>query len=178
MVTLDKDRCTKCGKCIKRMQNYCISEQDGYPVFDYSLCNICQKCAVICPSQAIMVNGRYPEKITDKHGITPELLVPFLEQRRSAKLFRDKKIPSEIMKQIVSAAKYAPNQNKNLSVHAVTDPDLINLFNEYSLKFTGTWYRILFKFKPVTWFIKIFARKLDIIKKKMEVSVKYKKRKL
>ena len=64
MITLDKSKCTKCGKCIERMKNYCISEKDGYPVFDYSLCNICRKCAAICPAGAIMVNNIHPRKIT------------------------------------------------------------------------------------------------------------------
>lgn len=176
MITLDKSRCTKCGKCIKRMENYCISEDDGYPVFDYSLCNICQKCVSICPSQAIMVNGQHPLKQNEKHNISPEMLVAFLEQRRSIKLFKDKKIPPDILRQIVSGANYAPNQNKNLSVHMVTDPEILGLFNKYAFRFSAVWYRILFGFKPVTWFIKIFARKLDIIKKKMEVKIKYKKR--
>ena len=176
MITLDKNRCTKCGKCIKHMKNYCISEENGYPVFDYSLCNICQKCVAICPSQAIMVNGKHPDKLGEKHKITPDLLIPLFEQRRSIKLFQDKKISPDIIKQISVAAKYAPNQNKNLSVHAVTDPGLIGLLDKYAFRFTKTWYRLLFGFRPVIWFIKIFSRKLDVIKKKMEVSIKYKRR--
>ncbi|MGE5604490.1 MAG: 4Fe-4S binding protein, partial [Bacteroidota bacterium] len=37
------------------MQGYCISSDSGYPVFDERVCNTCQKCVSICPSQAIMV---------------------------------------------------------------------------------------------------------------------------
>ena len=92
MITLDRDRCTKCGTCISIGHGYCISDQDGYPVFNSTVCNVCQKCVAVCPSQAIMVNSMYPERISERSSISPEELVAFFETRRSTKLFQDRPI--------------------------------------------------------------------------------------
>ena len=98
------------------MKNFCIAGKYGYPVFDYSVCNECMKCVSICPSMAIMVNDTYPDKISDS-GKTPssEELVSLIKRRRSIKNFKDKRIPKKVLLKIVSAARYAPNQNKNIS---------------------------------------------------------------
>jgi MinD superfamily P-loop ATPase len=114
LISLDKEKCLKCGVCSARMKGYCISAEDGFPIFNDILCNTCQKCVAICPSQAIMVNGIYPQKITDESILDPQMILSMLEKRRSIKKYSDKEIPREIIEKIISVAKYAPNQNKNI----------------------------------------------------------------
>lgn len=168
LIALDKSRCKRCGICINRMKGYCISEKEGFPVFDETLCNTCQKCVAICPSQAITVNGVHPDKIAENTAIDPELIFTLLEKRRSTKRFTDKSIPREIVEKIVSVAKFAPNQNKNLSVLVVDDKRLIAEIDKAALRFVKTMYRILFGFKPLEWFIRLFYKELETIKRKME----------
>ncbi len=65
MISVDKVKCKKCGICISLMEGYCITGKEGYPVFDFSICNLCKKCVAVCPYQAIMINNIHPEKIKD-----------------------------------------------------------------------------------------------------------------
>lgn len=168
MITLDKERCTKCGTCISMFKDFCISESDGYPVFDEQICNTCQKCVAICPARAIMVNGVYPDKMDRESVMTPDQLERFLERRRSTKIFRDKPVPHDVVERIVASAKYAPNQNKNIAAHVVTDRELLNQIDQAALGFVRTFRTLLFGFRPVTAFISLFTRGLPVIRKKME----------
>lgn len=172
MISVDLVKCKRCGVCIKRYQGYCISDQDGYPVFDHSLCNLCRKCAAICPSQAILVNGTTPQKAERNRELQPEDFYELLSRRRSIKVFKDEKIPRSIISQIVKVGKYAPNQNKNIDVIVLDDPELLALIDQVSLRFVTRIYRLLFSFKPLTWFFQVFSPQLPMIKKKIEFDVR------
>jgi len=53
--TLDKDKCTKCGLCVKACRNNAIFQPPGeYPVFNYDLCSGCGACWNVCPFGAIV----------------------------------------------------------------------------------------------------------------------------
>lgn len=167
-VTVDRTRCTQCGRCISEMEDYCISEEDGYPVFDRAICNTCQKCAAICPAQAIMINSTYPEKIGGDADCKPEQLVDLFSHRRSTKRFLDTKIPREKLEKILAVARYAPNQNKNISIIALDSQDLISEVNRCALGFVRRIYGVMFAFKPMTLLIRLFYRDLAVIRRKME----------
>ena len=175
-ITLDTAKCKKCGNCISLMKNYCISEKDGYPVFDYSLCNICQKCVSICPSGAIMVNDTYADRISpDLKKCLPGEIIALFEKRRSIKHFKDKPVPKSVIKEILSVAKYAPNQNKNISILVIDDRKLINEIDSYALRQVNKIHKLLFSFKPIIGFVKLFSKNMDIIKRKMEYDLFEKK---
>jgi len=169
-ISLDIDRCKKCGKCIERMKNYCIKSDNGYPVFDEKLCNTCQKCVAICPFQAIKVNNIYAEKIDIIKPIDPNQFESFLERRRSIKKFTVNKIPYEILHKIIGAAKYSPNQNKNISVLIITDRELINEIDKQAVKSIRKLYKIMFGIKIVEWIISLIYKDIQLIKAKMEHS--------
>ena len=167
-ITLDADRCTQCGKCIAMFDGYCITGRSGYPVFDPLVCNTCQKCVAICPTRAILVNGVYAEKIDSTPVLTADELERFLERRRSTKLFRDKPLSRDLVERIVASARYAPNQNKNITVHVVTDPGILKLMDESALRIIRRTRRVLFGFPPLTWFFSLFSRNLTVIRRKMD----------
>lgn len=150
------------------MQGYCITEKDGFPIFDETICNTCQKCVASCPSQAITVNGIYPDRIDTAKQVDPEQIYTLFEKRRSIKHYQVKAIPKEIIAKIVSVAKYAPNQNKNLSVLVIDEPQLIAEIDRAAIAFVKTIYRILFGFKPVELLIRSIYHDLGSIKKKMK----------
>lgn len=150
------------------MKGYCITEKDGFPVFDETVCNTCQKCVSICPSQAITINGIYPDKIDETKKVDSEQIYSLFEKRRSTKRFKAQAIPKEIIEKIVSVAKYAPNQNKNLSVLVIDDKRLIDEIDKSAIAFVKTMYRILFGFKPVELFIRLFYKDSGTLKRKME----------
>jgi len=51
--TIIKDKCTKCGLCIKICPVENISFRDKYPVFNAKKCQLCLRCISYCPSYAI-----------------------------------------------------------------------------------------------------------------------------
>jgi nitroreductase/NAD-dependent dihydropyrimidine dehydrogenase PreA subunit len=168
MITIDKGKCHKCGICIDRMKGYCISENDSFPIFDKEICNTCQKCVSICPFQAIMVNDKYPEKIGSSKIINSNDLYQLFERRRSIKKYLNKPIPKEILEQIISVAKFSPNQNKNIEIHIVDDQKLIDVIDRCAIAFVKRIYNILFRFKIIEAFIKVFYKDIETIKRKME----------
>jgi len=168
MISLDTSRCTKCGRCITLHGGYCIHDNDGLPEFDLLVCNTCQKCVAVCPSQAILVNGTYPDRIVHADPVSPDSLELLLEKRRSTKLFKAKSLSREILDRIVSVARYAPNQNKNIDIHVIDDPELLAQIDRDALAYVRRMYRLLFGFRPLTWFFGLFSRKLPVIKRKME----------
>jgi nitroreductase/NAD-dependent dihydropyrimidine dehydrogenase PreA subunit len=168
MITLDKGKCKKCGLCIDRMKGYCISENDSFPVFDESLCNTCQKCVSICPFQAIMVNNKYSEKVILTQVINPDDLYKLFERRRSIKKFTTKPLSKEVICQVVSVAKFAPNQNKNIDIHIIDDQGIIKAIDECSVLYVKRIYNILFRFRMIEAIIKIFYKDIETIKRKME----------
>lgn len=168
MIAVDKNKCKRCGVCFNMMKGYCITQKDGFPMFDETICNTCQKCVSICPSQAITVNGSYPERIDETKQVDSEQIHSLFEKRRSTKHFKEKAIPREIIEKIVSVAKYAPNQNKNLSVQVIDEKQLINEIDKSAIAFVKTIYRIIFGFKPLELLIRLIYKDIETIKRKME----------
>jgi nitroreductase len=168
IISVDKTMCTKCKVCIKRMEGFCISEKDGYPLFDEKLCNTCQKCVAICPSRAILVNRIQPERIVREPNIDPNELEYLLKKRRSIKVFKDTPIPKELVEKIVSVGKYSPNQNKNISIVVIDNKTLISQIDKAALQFVKRYYKILFGLKVITSFIHLFYKDIYLIKRKME----------
>ena len=67
-----------------------------------------------------------------------------------------------------ASARYAPNQNKNITVHVVTDPGILKLMDESALRIIRRTRRVLFGFPPLTWFFSLFSRNLTVIRRKMD----------
>ena len=56
---IDKEKCTKCGICIKLCpeNSLVMDEKKGIPVND-SNCTLCQRCFAFCPSNAIQIGDK------------------------------------------------------------------------------------------------------------------------
>ena len=176
MVEVDAKRCTRCGLCLRLMKGYCISEREGMPVFDATLCNLCQKCVAICPGRAIMVNGVYPDPIRGALALDPADLISLYERRRSTKHFQDRQLPRQLIEQIVAVAKYAPNQNKNITLVVIDDAGLLADIEASAMCFVRKYYRLLFSCGALGAFFGLFARNLPTIKRKMEHDLLFRQR--
>ena len=114
------------------------------------------------------MNGKQPTKIEEPLRIVADDLIELLRRRRSIKKFKDCKIPKEVLLEIASVAKYAPNQNKNIEIVIIDDSNLIDKIDRSALKYILRFYRILFSMKFLTGFFQLFSNSLQTIKKKME----------
>jgi nitroreductase/Pyruvate/2-oxoacid:ferredoxin oxidoreductase delta subunit len=171
VVTVDAARCRRCGLCVERFREYCISELDGLPVIDYRVCNICQKCVAICPSQAILVNNMTPKKISGGVALKSADLLALLARRRSTKIFKDKKISEDTLRAIIEVAKYAPNQNKNIDVMVISDHEILDYIDQQALHFYRRIRQVLFSVKAVASFLIRLSPNLYGIMKKLDYDV-------
>jgi len=68
---LNKEKCQKCGLCVKNCRSNAIFQAPGkYPIFIHELCSGCRLCWHICPHQAIEVEEKligevFKNKIND-----------------------------------------------------------------------------------------------------------------
>jgi indolepyruvate ferredoxin oxidoreductase alpha subunit len=54
VVTLDRDKCTRCGACLRIMCPALTKGEDGYPQIDPVTCNGCNLCVRVCPFDALI----------------------------------------------------------------------------------------------------------------------------
>lgn len=54
VVSLDRDKCTRCGACLRIMCPALTKGEDGYPQVDPFTCNGCDLCVRVCPFDALI----------------------------------------------------------------------------------------------------------------------------
>jgi nitroreductase/NAD-dependent dihydropyrimidine dehydrogenase PreA subunit len=177
VVTVDLEKCTACGVCLKRFGHYCIIEKDGRPSIDYDLCNQCQKCIALCPRRAFLMNGVAPRKKGAAPQVDADSLEEFLARRRSTKRFRAAELPRRTLERITAAAAYAPNQNKNLRLAAVDDPGLIRLIDRAARRMTFFWHGLLCTSNPIAFLARLFmgGAAYRQMRKKIEYGIHHEK---
>ena len=116
-VIVDKEKCTKCGYCLRTCENYLMQDEDGYPVarpIEGSLmgCIQCGRCMMKCPTEAIEIIGEdidknhlrpMPEKIADYESLNGLLL-----KRRSIRRFKPDEVSKDYIDKIINTAATAP----------------------------------------------------------------------
>jgi MinD superfamily P-loop ATPase len=78
MITVEQKSCTRCGICLKEFEGYCMSNDNGLPVIDRRICNLCQKCVAICPQQALILlkgNTHVSETKNSAHYILASIIM-------------------------------------------------------------------------------------------------------
>lgn len=116
-ITIDKDLCIGCAKCVEVCKNFILTIQDhkvcisSTPIFG---CIGCGHCMAVCPTGAIKINGRTisPDDLFDLPNVNEaanyEQLMNLFSRRRSIREFIDKSIEPEIIEKILYAAKTSP----------------------------------------------------------------------
>ena len=137
--TIDKEKCTKCGRCFETCPTYGYSwKKDEIPVPKgyggfAQACFCCWNCVAVCPADAITIKGTYSVlKGRYKNALTGEVTPPeplgrdkgkryedfkkeltevehAIYSRRSNRLFKKKDVPDEMLKRIIEAGRFAPS---------------------------------------------------------------------
>lgn len=59
-LSVDPERCTLCGQCVRECPTHSISEKNAAFTF-HATCTACMRCYNFCPTQAIIIDGKFAD---------------------------------------------------------------------------------------------------------------------
>ena len=106
-ITIDKEKCTKCGLCMSDCICSCLEpDEDGYPRMRHTnSCLGCQHCFSICPNGALSFDGKNPD---DSEPTSTDNILSLIKSRRSIRQYKDEEISDSDMTKIKEMLPYNP----------------------------------------------------------------------
>lgn len=106
-VKIDTGKCIGCGLCVKTCAARNIELKDKKAEIISSDCIMCGQCTAICPREAVSISGYDTKQVekTEEVRLNPEEVLDVIRFRRSIRQFQDKKIPREVISQILEAGR-------------------------------------------------------------------------
>jgi nitroreductase/NAD-dependent dihydropyrimidine dehydrogenase PreA subunit len=119
--TVDTDKCTGCGLCVRVCSAYVLEVRDKKAVVARGEgCFACGHCWAVCPEEAVF-HGEASTATSLRPGpapaVSPDALQLLIRERRSTRLFKDKPVSREQLLQIVEAGRYGPTAGNRQNVH-------------------------------------------------------------
>lgn len=110
IIEVNESFCIGCGICKEDCPSNNIMINDKKAIIKTQDCIKCDHCAAICPKQAITLTGFDDEAIefTKQTTVDSNELLMELKSRRSIRKFKDKKVPIEVIQQIIEAGRFTP----------------------------------------------------------------------
>ncbi len=135
---IDVDRCNFCQSCVNEcpLGNFSLLKGERQITFDSSQdCILCGHCIAVCPEKAIKhsdMNGSVVEFEETMPSISIAELNRLMVSKRSVRQYKDKKVPKEIIEQIINCMSFAPvAMNKHtLKCLVISDYKKIDKFIE------------------------------------------------
>jgi nitroreductase/NAD-dependent dihydropyrimidine dehydrogenase PreA subunit len=140
-VTIDAEKCNNCGICALRCPFCFMKRDDGItPYANEEYCNLCGHCVSLCPTGAIVHEKMDMSNFIDVgSGVTfePDAFISFLRERRSHRLFKEKKIPQEVLERLVDLCRYSPTGGnvQTVEVIVVQNPDKRKRLSDLTIDF-------------------------------------------
>ncbi|MDT3427741.1 nitroreductase/NAD-dependent dihydropyrimidine dehydrogenase PreA subunit [Paenibacillus forsythiae] len=132
LITVDQDKCAKCGVCISECPEQALKLGDKGPEEVYpQQCIACGHCVAVCPKGAID-NKRTPlanqASSRSLPKLSPEEAESFLRSRRSIRSYKAAPVPREKLIQLVNIAHYAPSGSnlQGVSYKIIDNKDIID----------------------------------------------------
>lgn len=160
-LSIDKDKCIVCEKCVKictsciftvvdekmapNTKEECLSNEESNKAIakeiglqNQEICISCGHCVAICPTNAITHNDFPPEKVFPINRNlypTAEEFLHLCKARRSNRAFSKDKIPQEHLMQIIEAAHLAPTamNTQQVEITLITDTQVMQQVSEYTI---------------------------------------------
>ncbi len=109
ILSVDRNRCIGCGKCVSVCIRKAIEVQEKKAVYVGDRCFACFHCYAVCPKGAISVKGSdyRPKPVQKEPVIGYQQMMDFLEQRRSIRWF-DRNLTKEELEPALKAAAQSP----------------------------------------------------------------------
>lgn len=161
-ITIDKDTCILCGKCVDVCGSNTLEIIDNTLVQTLpDLCIACAHCANVCPTDSITEHKNSMHSFSI-NKINEELteIEKLLQTKRSVRNFLDKKIDEETIEKMIFYAEKAPSSSnaRKREYIIVTDKNKIFEIEKESLKNYNTILKILNPF--LLKILKIFSKKM------------------
>jgi nitroreductase/Pyruvate/2-oxoacid:ferredoxin oxidoreductase delta subunit len=128
-ITRDADLCIKCGTCVMTCpESVYVQEIKGSipEVIDIGSCISCGHCVSICPKNAI-VHSEFPEgqatSINNENIPSSEEVLELLRTRRSIRVFKDRPVESQLIEEIIEAARFAPSSENSQTTEFIVVQD-------------------------------------------------------
>jgi len=169
MVTVDKDKCTGCGSCVKICHEHCIALVDDTVSIDYEFCSTCTQCVAICPEQALSWDGVPPVAFDEARLPSPEQLDELFKQRRSIRSYKKDKIDRALLEEIVTYGIYAPTHNYGFRAVVVDDEEIIEALDRILMRFVSMLYNVAFRPKIVGVLARLIGRSEEYLLNKPKI---------
>lgn len=132
MVTIHRETCSGCGKCVKDCFFGVLQITDGKasvsgPCFD------CGHCVALCPTRAVSMPDYPMEEVREKDDssqIDGENFLHFMKQRRSIRQFRKEPVPDAYIHRIPEAGRYTPTAANKQDVSCILVRDQLEAFRK------------------------------------------------
>ena len=107
VINIDKEKCIGCGMCEKDCIAHNIVVENHKAGVLSNDCIMCGHCAAVCPKEAVAISGydTQPIPVKGKVRLKPEEVLDVIRFRRTIRQFQDKKVPKEVVEQILEAGR-------------------------------------------------------------------------
>lgn len=132
--TVNQSTCKSCNLCINVCPSNIIGKEDKKVEFiseNLGACIKCAQCMAVCPTKSIIIDDfdyennfkSLPKEIPDYN-----FFLDLLKHRRSARNYKNKEVPKDILLKIINSAEFAPYGSAPNDVHftVVTSQEKIN----------------------------------------------------
>jgi nitroreductase/NAD-dependent dihydropyrimidine dehydrogenase PreA subunit len=148
-IFVDQGACTCCGACVALCTGRVFGRVDErVKVVRAEACWLCGHCIAACPADAI-THSAYP--IEECPPLDPaalpalDELVDVLRERRSSRVFRDRPVERQVVRELVDAARWGPSASNEQPVDwlAFDDPDRVAALSGQAVEVLAQTARLL-----------------------------------
>jgi len=146
-IAIDQTACTRCGACVELCTGHVFARsEERVEAARPEDCWLCGHCVAVCPVDAVRHSGYPLEECPPlDSAVLPSLdaLVAILRERRSARVFRDRCVPRELVRQLVDVARWAPSAHNGQPVDwlAIDAPQQIAVLSAQTVAALGAMVR-------------------------------------
>lgn len=133
---IDINQCNLCKCCVKEcpLGNFSMLSEEKQITFDSSQgCILCGHCFAVCPERAIIFTDMNDNSLDFEESgvsISNKELNRLMLSKRSVRQYKNKKIPKEIIEELINCMRYAPTamNKRSLKCLVISDDKKINEF--------------------------------------------------